>query len=77
MICPNCKDEVQQLFQTTYGDLCRVCKCAVRIAARVNNLYATTYMDVSNRAGPWGTLHDKDVAGVAREEIIKSGLISI
>ena len=44
-------------------------KAVQRAAARINNLYATSYMDVHFNAGPWGTKQDADVAAVIREEI--------
>lgn len=46
-------------------------KVSMRAAERINNLYATSYMDVHSAAGPWGTKHDKDVALVIEEEVSK------
>jgi len=42
-----------------------------RAAERINNLYATSYMEVHSAAGPWGTKHDDDVAAVIEEEVSK------
>lgn len=53
---------------STKAAIRKVCQ---RAAVRVNNLYATAYMDVQTKAGPGGEKHDADVAGVIEEEVGK------
>lgn len=48
-----------------------------RAAERINNLYATSYMDVHRAAGPWGVKHDEDVASVIEEEVLKVFMIAM
>jgi len=52
-------------------------KVSRRAAERVNNLYATCYMDVHSNAGPWGTKHDDDVAAVIEEEVHKVFMVAM
>lgn len=48
-----------------------------RAAERINNLYATSYMEVHSAAGPWGTKHDDDVAAVIEEEVSKVFMVAM
>lgn len=52
----------------TQSAIKQVCE---RAAVRINNAYATAYMDVHSQAGPWGTKHDEDVAEMIEQEVLK------
>jgi hypothetical protein len=51
-------------------------KVSMNAAKRINNLYATAYMDVHANAGPWGAKHDDSVSAVIEEEVSKIFMVA-